>query len=134
MNQEDNFRERMVRLWFAKAEEDLQVLGVLESFLPAYASVICFHAQQAIEKCMKAFLIRHRQEVPKTHELIELAKRVEAIAPDLAASLSPCFMLSKYAVTGRYPEELDSPVPDAIEAAEAIRLARMVAHLVQKNL
>ena len=33
---------------------------------------ICFHAQQGVEKYLKAFLIVHSTEPPKTHNLAKL--------------------------------------------------------------
>mgnify|MGYP000307964815 CR=1 FL=1 len=34
-----------------------------------YTSTICFHAQQAVEKYLKAFLILHDIDFPRTHDV-----------------------------------------------------------------
>lgn len=65
----DDVKRAIVRQWLAKAEQDLQAAETLltaehQLFYPA-----CFHAQQAAEKFLKAFLAWHQIEFPKTHSL-----------------------------------------------------------------
>ncbi|MFH1115689.1 MAG: HEPN domain-containing protein [Pseudomonadota bacterium] len=56
--------------WLAKAENDL--LNV-ENNLPASRvpwDTVCFHAQQAAEKLLKAFLVFRGQTPARTHDLV----------------------------------------------------------------
>ena len=57
-----------IKEWINKADKDLKVA---ERFLndENMADVVCFHAQQASEKCLKAYLNWLEIEYPKTHLL-----------------------------------------------------------------
>jgi hypothetical protein len=41
----------------------------------------CFHAQQAVEKCLKGLLALHGQAFPATHNLEELQRLGEGSVP-----------------------------------------------------
>ncbi len=72
--------KRVVELaaaWWRKAAEDLAVARALRR----YPSARCFHAQQAVEKAIKALLTLHQIRFPKLHnisELLELLRRSPA--------------------------------------------------------
>src|SRR5690349_18305969 len=96
--------------WIAKAEEDYKVAGLaLRRKIPLTSSA-CFHAQQCVEKYLKAVLVAKGQPFPKIHDLLLLndlctqAGVFLVIAPDLLAELS------RQAVQARYPGE--DPTPD----------------------
>lgn len=57
--------------WLARARDDLAVAEtLLEAGSPAWA--VCYHAQQAIEKGIKALLVLACEDPPKTHNLVRL--------------------------------------------------------------
>ena len=59
--------------WLLKARSDLNACRrMLETDGPYDTS--CFHAQQVIDKSLKALLAFHRQPVPRTHDLEELQR------------------------------------------------------------
>jgi HEPN domain-containing protein len=62
-----------VREWVTKAEGDFATAGreLQAANLPNYDAV-CFHAQQCVEKLMKALLIHLGVTPPKTHDLSAL--------------------------------------------------------------
>ena len=63
----------LARGWLLKARSDLNACHrTLESDGPY--DTTCFHAQQAIEKSLKALLAFHGQPVPRTHDLEELQR------------------------------------------------------------
>ena len=67
----DPFQWEEARLWLAKAAEDLAVahLPIREEFVfPA-----SFHAQQALEKLLKALLVAAAQDIRRTHDIDDLA-------------------------------------------------------------
>jgi HEPN domain-containing protein len=67
---------------------------------------LCFHAQQAAEKSVKAVLVHHGVAVPKTHNLKILLEMVSAhgvVPPDVAGAPR----LTDYAVVFRYPGEYE---------------------------
>jgi HEPN domain-containing protein len=64
---------RLVRLWVEKAEHDLRNAThtlTLEEDCPF--DTVCFHAQQCVEKYLKALLTLRQIEFSKTHDLTEL--------------------------------------------------------------
>jgi len=60
--------------WINKAENDL--LSITNNFNSANipVEICCFHAQQAAEKYMKAYLISKNLSFPKTHDLEALLR------------------------------------------------------------
>lgn len=54
--------------WFLRGDDDLNtVQRLLET--EGIPNIICFHAQQAAEKYLKAFLAYHERHVRKIHDL-----------------------------------------------------------------
>lgn len=58
--------------WLHVAEEDRGVLKVLMEQAEPFYGAICFHAQQAAEKYLKALIVHRGQNPRKTHDLLEL--------------------------------------------------------------
>ncbi|MFQ5896767.1 MAG: HEPN domain-containing protein [Candidatus Methylomirabilia bacterium] len=113
-----------VRLWLAKAEEDVLAGDlILKGSMPSYETV-GFHAQQAAKKALKALLIRHQVEFGKTHNLGELLGLAEPAAPGITGKLSDAEVLTPFAVDTRYPTE--EPAVDREQAARYLALAREV--------
>lgn len=69
--------------WFAQADEDLAAARILRE-QGGLANPICFHAQQAAEKCLKGFLAHHEKHARKIHDLPVLLGECEKIDPSLA--------------------------------------------------
>ena len=84
---------------------------------------LCFHAQQAVEKSLKAVLLARSVAFPHTHNLrilMDLVSNVESLPPDVVASVG----LVGYAVEVRYPGIYEDITED--EYREAVRLATVV--------
>jgi len=58
------------------AHRDARAFHVLAQDELTHPSVACFHAQQAVEKALKAALFALRIEFRRTHDLLELAHRL----------------------------------------------------------
>jgi len=105
-----------VREWLEKAEKDYATarreLAAQET--PNYDAV-CFHAQQCIEKLMKALLIRQGVVPGKTHDLAYLNQLLTPICPEWSCSLEDLRFLTRAAVAFRYPGE----AADREDAAQA---------------
>ena len=90
--------------WIKKAEADyIAVQQLLLTANPLLHNIICFHAQQCIEKYLKAWLQEADIPAPRTHNLDEL---LDLIVPTLPAwsHWQPDFkIITKYAVEPRYP-------------------------------
>ena len=67
---ESNYASRL-----AKAEHDLLNIQNNLSAEQIPWDTVCFHAQQAAEKCLKAFLIYHGRPFSRTHDLVALSRR-----------------------------------------------------------
>jgi len=103
MRTPEQVRCDFVRQWLDKARKDLAAGAVLlkEEF-EDYENV-GFHAQQAAEKFIKAFLVRHQIEFPKSHDIALLRQLVARVDPRLAEKLATADALTPYGVEFRYP-------------------------------
>jgi len=96
--------------WLAYAHSDLDAAHALLSDPEHYPRQVCFLAQQAVEKALKAGLILLEIDFPFTHDLDRLRNllpegwRVKASHPDLAD-------LTIWAVEARYPGDM----PEVVE-------------------
>lgn len=108
--------------WAAKAESDLRAAATLLRTKDCPTDAVCFHAQQAVEKYLKALLTTLRVEFPKTHNIRRLVQLVEP-HHRIELSESEQNSLTDYATTARYPGFGEIP---ASEARRAVSLARRV--------
>jgi HEPN domain-containing protein len=58
--------------WLKRANEDFGLARHLLDEESVYLHAIAFHSQQAAGKYLKALLVFHQQEFPKTHDITEL--------------------------------------------------------------
>lgn len=114
----------LVVQWLDKAHQDLAAARMLIGSDAPLPYPACFHAQQAAEKFLKAFLTFHQIEFPKTHNIGELLNLAGKAAADLPTILTTAAALTPYGVELRYPG--DAPAPDEAEAKSAIALAEKV--------
>lgn len=109
---EPNLADLLLR----KADQDLYVLDKLVADARAPVEVFGFHAQQATEKILKAWLAAHRIPYGRTHrlgELLDLANDHNIPLPESAEALAD---LTPYAVEFRYdvvPEDTEDPLDKA---------------------
>jgi HEPN domain-containing protein len=59
----------LARRFLALADRDIRTFRLLSDIPESDDEAVGFHAQQAVEKCLKAVLAQHRVEVHKTHDL-----------------------------------------------------------------
>ncbi len=120
--------------WIRKAENDIKVaVDELNTENPV-TDAICFHAQQAVEKLLKAFLIFHNKPFRKTHDIAELISLCSKIDRDFEELMDEKIVkLTIYAVDVRYPEAIDYE-PSLREAEEAIEIAEKVRKFVLSKL
>jgi len=108
-------KSELVRGWLRKAWSDCVAM---EASLNAGAlDAACFHAQQAAEKHLKAFLIHAGVEFPFTHnlaKLLELCAGLDTSFHSLTSTVTP---LTPYAVELRY----DSEFWPSVEVAQKAR-------------
>ncbi len=121
----DDARAEDVRAWLRKAELDLRAaaheMSAAESGL---WSDVVFHAQQATEKALKAFLALHDVPFRKTHNLEELGRQCVAVDSTLQTLAHQAAPLTEYAWKFRYPGESEEATRE--EAEQALATARHV--------
>ena len=102
-----------IQQWLFRANEDINVLDNLFTSDPKnFASTICFHAHQAVEKFLKAFLIMHDIDFPKTHDLDFLLSECIKIDNTGLQDIK-LKSLTDFGVSVRYPD--DFYIPDQKE-------------------
>ena len=108
--------------WMDFAESDLRMARLAAGDTMIRREHVCFHAQQAAEKALKAVLLCRRISFPLTHDIEELAELAEQSGLSLPEPVRDAGVLTPYAVETRYPgfwiEVADSDVDEAIRIAE----------------
>jgi HEPN domain-containing protein len=118
--------------WITRAARDILMAERALSGNPALPDQAVFHAQQAAEKALKAFLAANDHPFPKTHNLERLVERCEGIDPDFTQFRSAAQILNPYATQFRYPGgQLE---PSQQEADEALELADAIIEFVRERL
>ncbi|MCJ7569683.1 MAG: HEPN domain-containing protein [Anaerolineales bacterium] len=122
----------VAREWIAKAENDLKAAAyMLEMDDECPADTVGFHAQQCVEKYLKAFLVLKNIDFPKTHDI----GNILTLFPDdvrMSLSMEEQRTLTNYATVTRYPGDYE-PVTLS-EAKRAVRIARRVRRQIRKVL
>ncbi len=111
--------------WIAKAEKDYLVATRELKAEPLAAEAVCFHAQQCIEKYMKAILQENEVEFEKIHDLDVLLGQCTDFIPELKNFRDDLIKLSTYAVDVRYPGS-DVSEEEAKECAEIMEKIRNI--------
>ena len=91
--------------WLRYARSDLELARITRPDEVLFEG-LCFHAQQAAEKALKAVLIAKGIPPPKTHNiriLLDLLSQVIVAPQEIEDSAG----LTDYAVTSRYPGDFE---------------------------
>jgi HEPN domain-containing protein len=122
----------VIREWLGKADNDLKTAAhTLTLGEDCPTDTVCFHAQQCIEKHIKALLIFRSTAFANTHNIRVLrALLPPKLRPKLESRVQD--RLTRYATVLRYPSG-GSDVPLA-EARKAVAIARRVRKGVRKHL
>jgi HEPN domain-containing protein len=112
--------------WIAEAQKllrlaarDLQACDALLLAPGLDEAVAAFHAQQAAEKALKTVLVLKGLEARRTHDLEELASRLERERHVLPVTQAELTLLTPYAVEFRYEEGM----PTLLTGNQARRMA-----------
>lgn len=125
--------QTVVKEWLTKADEDfLFAEANLREGSEFYAQ-LCFHFQQAAEKYLKAYIIRHDLPFNRVHDLVLLLKTCSSHNSDFAELKEECILLNTAYIETRYP--VHWPTAYTREAAdEAHRAAGNIARKVREGL
>jgi len=114
--------------WLGEAEFDLDTADLVQERHP---NVACFHAQQAAEKALKAYLVAVCGDQPQSHvaEHLLSALRAVEIVPPLDVR-DAAIALDRYYIPARYPDALGGASPSSVfqmqDAQAAMTQARSV--------
>jgi HEPN domain-containing protein len=125
-------RNDLIRAWCEKGRRDfITAQNALLDTREIFPDIICFHAQQAAEKYLKAYLVYFEQDFPKTHALEDLVLLAQSKYPACRNLFASACDLSPYAVEIRYP---DSPSPSLKDADEAVHSAREIREYILRKI
>ena len=117
------------REWLNRARSNLALAKNRVS--DAYLEDLCFEAQQAAEKAIKAVMIRRNIEFPYVHDLAHLLSLLEEVGEIIPKSVLRAEELTSYAVDTRYPG-LSSPVEEQ-EYVDAVEIAEIVVRWAEER-
>jgi HEPN domain-containing protein len=110
------------REWLQRARSNL---ALAKTHPPeAYLEDLCFEAEQAAEKAIKALLIKREVAFPYVHDLARLLTVLEEAGESIPKTIRVAEGLTRYAVITRYPG-LAEPVAEA-QYEEAVSIAEAV--------
>ena len=101
------------------AKRDYKTFLILRESGEAPLETTLFHAQQALEKILKAALVEQGVVFRRTHDLVELANLATAHRIDPPVAMELLIRLGPYAVEFRYLG-VNSPLVSLEEAATAV--------------
>ncbi len=119
-------------VWLVRAKSNLKLAEKGGRIKGVFLEDLCFNAQQAAEKALKAACLASGLDFPRTHSLVLLMDMLESKGTKIPANVKAADILTQYAVESRYP----GPVEKVTEAEyrESLRLAAQVVFWVESIL
>jgi HEPN domain-containing protein len=121
--------------WLTFAEQDLRMAELALS--AEIFNQTCFHAQQCVEKCLKACLTAAGELLPRTPRIADLLQQLPAAAQGTVAGLEQeLLVLDQFYIPTRYPDALPGSLPEGLpqqpHAAMALATARRCYGEIQR--
>lgn len=111
----------LARELIALAQDDRAAAAALLEVGAVSDAIVCFHAQQAVEKALKAVLASRAADFPFTHNIALLMQLCDDAGAVLPSSLADADLLTPYGVALRYgarsPSTLDRRAALGLAAA-----------------
>jgi HEPN domain-containing protein len=95
--------KRETEEWIQIAEEDFQAAEHL--FKKSLFRMVCYHAQQSVEKILKAILTEQEIEFSRTHNILDLCNAAKEIGQASPLSAEDAIFLNSV-YRARYPAAL----------------------------
>ena len=129
-------KNRILKQWLDRGEEELRSAEYLSTMHhPTPDETICYLCQQSAEKYLKGFIFSHDIEPDKTHDLKDLLETCKIYNKDFSTLDSNAYILTRYAVLPRYPNELGITKEDMENAiANAKVIEGFVLEIFNKSL
>ncbi len=116
--------ELEVKEWFSRAERDFEEAAFLLCNNRPLEHVALF-LHQAVEKCLKGFLISNGLKLEKTHDLVKLIRDAARFNSDLEEFTPLMQEMADYYIESRYPvgylvEYTKSEMESALSSSKAL--------------
>jgi len=127
--------KRITEEWLKAARDDLMVIErIIDS--DHLTHIVAFHAQQTIEKAIKAVMEEMNIDIPKIHNLLTLFAKIEGntlyrVDEDLLKTLDALY------IDSRYPGDfglLPNGKPDLNSAQRFFQEAKKLCEAIKKEL
>ncbi len=118
------------KAWMVKAWRDLETARRAATGEPPFYDVAVYHCQQAAEKAVKAFLVRHGKPYEKTHDIEVLVDLAGEVNSSFSALTDAADVLTPYATRFRYPNSTFAVEPEPAEYETALRHAQTIFDFV----
>ncbi len=118
--------------WLSRARSDLSLAAKGSGIQNVYLEDLCYHAQQAAEKALKALCVLANIEFPKTHSLVRLMDLLQGTGVEIPEQIKAADVLTHYAVETRYPGFDEEILLQ--EYQEAYRLAESVVFWAEEQI
>jgi len=110
--------------WLRRARSNLRRAQARDVLPDVLLEDLCFDAQQAAEKALKALLVGRGIHFPKTHDLVDLLTLYQQHGGEVPDDIQQAGILTGYAVESRYPGLSEDVSTD--EYQRAVVLAQRV--------
>jgi HEPN domain-containing protein len=119
--------------WLAIAAEELQSAEYLAE--KKIFRMVCYHAQQSVEKTLKALLVERDIDIPRTHNILDLNSAAKKLGYDVKLSEEDSVFLNSI-YRARYPADLgltSAGEPTDKDAAKSLLIAKKMAEWSKKG-
>jgi HEPN domain-containing protein len=127
MASEHDLAEQLLR----RANEDQAAVEAMLPIDEVADAIVCFHAQQAVEKALKAVLAANGIEFAPRHDLRALMGQCKAAQRPLPQELAEVDLLSPYAAELRYDDDVARTVARATALSWAIAAVRWAREQIE---
>jgi len=115
----------IVKRWIENADHDLGTALITYHHIPKYKDTIAFHCQQAVEKYLKAYLLKLGLPLKKTHDLVYLLEQIDRKEKVAYGWFEKVLVLQDFSVEIRYPDQVidlsEEDIKTAIKTAWLFR-------------
>ncbi len=101
--------KKEAQAWLDQAQADLR--QAKDNIRLRHHNLVCFLAQQAAEKALKAVLYCAGSKRIMVHGVQQLSRLVVTVVPEYGTIMETAALLDKYYIAARYPNGLAGGVP-----------------------
>jgi len=116
--------------WLLRARSNLRRAALGPQHPEVFLEDLCWDAQQAAEKALKALCLHQSIAFPKTHSLVRLMDLLEGTGLDIPSEIKEADVLTRYSVETQYPG-LEEEVTE-VEYQIALHLATSIVEWAEK--